>query len=189
MPFPNVDLFNSDYIKIIPDGRVEIIEKKTDGAGVCYFDAQAPVLLIKAKDQAPIVWSLKNSKCAEGAFLIKRNDLSLELHIVEMKSGLTLKDFLKVIQQWRGMYLSALAVIGIIKSSLPVKVVAYVAYKQDKINYVDATQPIMLKTQVGGALMPGKKEWSDERVILEHGVVAQIVKKQRSGSDCDFGVV
>jgi hypothetical protein len=189
MSFSNIDLLNSHYVKIVDDGGVRIVEESKDGAGTCYFQTNSPTLLIKAKDQSPVVWSLKNQKCAEGAFVVRRADQSLELHIVEMKSSLTHKEFLKVLEQWRGMYLSALATLGVIQTEAPTKVVAYVAYKKQSVEDPDPTQLIMMKTQVGGGLMPGKHEWAAEEVVLHHGVVASIVKKARVGTDCDFGNV
>lgn len=186
----SIDLLNNSYVYVVPAGeRFAVVETKEAGKGSCYFVSDHQVLFIKAKDQAPIVWSLRNQKCAEAAFLVVRPDGDTELHIIEMKSKLSLSDFVKVIEQWRGMYLSALAVVGVTNGRPPTKVTVYVAYKADKVIDVNTSQPIMLKTRVGGQPQKGVSEWANGRVSLHHGVIANIVKGERSPDDYDFGRV
>lgn len=186
--FGFIDLLDNSFVYEIPAGKTfSVKETKEPGVGSCYFVSDCQTLFIKAKDQAPVVWSLKNKKCAEAAFLTISPEGEAELHIVEMKSKLSRSDFLKVIEQWRGMYLSALAVLGVLKAPYPSKITVYVAYKSDKVVDVNASQPIMLKPRVGGALPAGVSEWRNNRVNLHHGVHANIVKGERSPDDYDFG--
>ncbi|MCY1204358.1 hypothetical protein D9M72_158840 [compost metagenome] len=190
MPFPHIELLNADYVAVVQENnKFSIVEKKQGGEGACYFEADHPVLLLRAKDQAPVVWSLSNRKCAEGAFVVKRSDTEFELHIVEMKSKLTHSEFLKVIEQWRGMYLSALATLGVIRAQSPKKTFVYVAYKIETVSKVSSAQLVLSKVQVGGALLEGMMEWQAEKVALHHGVVAHIIKGKRDYGDIDFGLV
>lgn len=190
MAFPNIRLLNSDFAKVVPENeKFSIVENNEGGAGTCFFEAQAPVLLLRAKDKAPVVWSLKNRKCAEGAFVVRKSDHEFELHIVEMKSRLTHGEFLKVIEQWRGMYLSALAVLGVIQTAFPIRTFVYVAYKSETVRITDPAQMVLAKVQVGGARLEGLREWDANEVSLHHGVMGKIVKGQRQPDDCDFGRV
>lgn len=75
---------------------------------------------MRASNDAPLLWSFKNRSCAEAAFVVAADETSMaSLYIVEMKSKLNLSRFCKVIAQWRGMYLSSLAVLGAMRTSEP----------------------------------------------------------------------
>lgn len=190
MSFPNLHLVSSDYIKQIPAGAsIEVEEKNAGGAGICRFQSASISLMIRARSQSPVVWALKNRKCAEAAFLTVDANEQLILHIVEMKSTLSTSEFYKVIEQWRGMYLSALSILGVLKTSQPIRVMAYVAYKQERVSQPVSTQVVLQKTQVGGKRMPGIQEWVANEVSLHHGITARIVKGLRSPDNVDFGVV
>lgn len=189
--FHCLDLLNRDFVyPIPPNEKIKIEEKSESGKGCCYFTSDSPVIFIKAKDRTPSIWSLSNNKRADGAFFVKRSDISSELHIIEMKSTLNHNDFLYVINQWKGMYLVSLAVLGILRVSPPSEVKVYVAYKQL------AGQLIFNKVLTGGgAAYEGSREWITEKVELHHGITAKIVKGQRyqgfseGNFDCDFGEV
>jgi hypothetical protein len=190
MSFKYIDLLNEDYVYQIPKGTIfSVKEVKSAGAGACNFTSESAVLFIKAKDSAPIVWALKNRKCAEAAFLTIDDEGKCHLHIVEMKSSLSSGDFRKVIEQWRGMYLSALAVLGVIKMDHPVQVRAYIAFRNDRVAQIDPTQLVLTKTLVGGERMPALQEWATGKVDLYHGVSASIIKGLRLPDDVDFGMV
>lgn len=190
MSFGNLSLLDKQYVyEINPNTQFSVVECKAGGEGKCFFISTNPVLFIKAKDQAPVVWSLKNKKCAEAAFLVKDERGNIHLHIVEMKSSLNLGEFNKVLEQLKGMFLSAIAVLGILKLPEPETVTTYLAFKKDKISEIDSAQPILLKLQVGGARMPGMNEWITGRINLEHGVLAPLVKGKRNPHDFDFGTI
>ncbi|MFT9418408.1 hypothetical protein [Acetobacter sp.] len=184
------DLFNEDYIRGIDSGEEIIIEEKEVlGKGKCSFFSDSPVLFMKAKDQAPVVWALKNRKCAEAAFFTTVSKKIHNLHIIEMKSKVSLKEFLKVIDQWKGMYLSAMGILGILKEGNPKNVFVYLAYKNENIYSPHSSSPVLLKTMVGGERLPGMQEWDSGIVSLHHNVRATIIKKVREDDDCDFGKV
>ncbi|MBV1837952.1 hypothetical protein [Acetobacter estunensis] len=185
-----LNLFSNDFVyKVNPREPIRIEEKNTDGKGTCFFSSDHSAIFIKAKDHSPVIWSLENRKCAEAAFFTTENDNVLNLHIVEMKSSVGISCFIKVIDQWIGMYLSAMAVIGILLKNRPQNIFVYLAYNTSSINTPTTSSPIMLKPLVGGGFQKGLREWHSHRVSLPHGVTAQIIKKQRVLGDCDFGLV
>ncbi|WP_039904755.1 hypothetical protein [Acetobacter tropicalis] len=182
-----LNLFSNDFVyKVAPGKCIKIEEKKTDGKGTCFFSSYHSAIFIKAKDQAPVIWSLENRKCAEAAFFTTEEGEVLNLHIIEMKSSVNIGTFVKVIDQWTGMYLSAMAVIGILLRNRPKNIFVYLAYSTTSIN---TSSPIMLKSLVGGTFQKGMQEWLSNSVSLPHGVTAKIIKKQRIAGDCDFGLV
>lgn len=186
--FANLDLTNEAYIKIIEPGHdIVFLEKKLGGRGKTQFNSTSQSLIIKAHDKAPLVWALKNRKCAEGAFLtFNQESASFTLHILEMKSKLTTSEFLHVLDQFSGMYLSAISMMAVMQIPQPSQVKLYIAYKS--LAWTES-QPYQLKTMVGGQTPKGATEWLTEKIKLPHGIIGQLVKGKRVEDDLDFGVV
>ena len=184
------ELFNQDFITMFnsPSNKFYFEETKKDGQGKCFFETQAPTIKIKAKDQAPIIWALKNKKCAEGAFAKISQNGQTSLHILEKKSGLGKEEFLKVLEQFKGMYLSALSVMSLLNLEQPKEIFVYIAYNVDKINNpnLNPNNPAASKAMPGS---PERAIWHHEIVKLHYGLKAKLVKGQRANGDYDFGVV
>ncbi|WP_408913632.1 hypothetical protein [Brucella pseudogrignonensis] len=184
--------FVPEYVYFIDKPKsFSIEEKKAGGAGKAFFSSATPCLMIKAKDQAPLVWAFKNKKCAEGAFLTFEDDGMCNLHILEMKSKLTQGEWAKVMLQLSGMYLSALAtcrLLGIISFK---SVTCYVAFKEDAMSPAKSADMIFLKSFVGAENpIGGADEWQTGKMELPFSTPAAIRKGQRNASnDIDFGTV
>jgi hypothetical protein len=190
MSFDNLSLVNPDYIyKVNPGAVFSVVELKNEGKGRCHFTSKKDVLFIKGHNSNPIVWALRNKKCAEAAFVVKNDDSDFDLHIIEMKSGLSSGTFAHAIDQFKGMYLSSIAAISILRLPHPKRVFAYIAFKKDNILEKTSPSPVLLKTTVGGCPPAGLTEWNREEVNLDYGVKAKLVKGQRISDDCDFGEV
>lgn len=186
----SISHFHKEFVYEVEAGvPFEVVEKNHGGAGKCSFVSPTGVLFIKSKDGKPPIWAVKNAKCAEASFLNTDASGAGHLHIVEMKSKLTKSEFQKVIDQWRGMLLASLAILGIADKPRPEKVTVYIAYNSENVSVRDPAQPITLKVMVGGTLQPGVEEWKDEKVSLFSDVTASIVKGQRTGGDVDFGTI
>lgn len=184
--------FVPQYVHLV-EGNLSfsIEEKKIGGAGKASFSSTAPCLMIKAKDQAPLVWAFKNRKCAEGAFLTLDDDGSCRLHILEMKSKLTQGKWAKAMLQLSGMYLSALAICRIIGISEFKSVTCYVAFKEDAMSAAKSADMIFMKSFVGVENpIGGADEWQKEEMELPFSATATIRKGQRDAfNDVDFGNV
>jgi len=182
------DIFDANFIYIVPSNSEIIIEEKKEaGKGVCVFKSNSDALVLKAKDKAPLLWALKNKKCAEGAFLTSSSD-GLTLHIVEMKSRLDIKEFTKVVEQFKGMYYSSLSVVSLCEFDKIVSIKLYLAFKRDLMN--NSQQPILNKVQVGGAeILPIKKIWNSNLIPLSNNTHGHLIKGQRDGDDINFGYV
>lgn len=186
----SISLFHKEYVwEIAPDVQFAVVEKNKGGAGNCFFMSSSGALFIKSKDGKPTVWAVKNAKCAEASFLTTDASGTGHLHIVEMKSKLTKDEFQKVIDQWRGMLLASLAILGISDKPRPAKVTVYIAYNSEEITAKDPAQLVTYKVKVGGDPQAGIKEWKQEKVALFSDVTATIVKGQRTAGDVNFGTV
>lgn len=190
MFFSNISLCDENFIYKNPHNqKIVFVESQKDGEGSSFFKSSKDSLVIKAKNKSPIVWAMKNKKCAEGAFLTQSEEKTT-LHILEMKSKVNLKDFEKVIEQISGMYLSALSIVGLMKIPYPDEVIVYLAYKENSIDGLNSTEFISHKSLVGVAQKPELTIWKKELLRLPHGIQAKIIKKQRTETgDVDFGQV
>lgn len=184
--------FAPEYVYFVKDNTSFYIEeKKAGGEGKAHFSSAAPCLMIRAKDQAPLVWAFRNRQCAEGAFLSFDADGECRLHILEMKSKLTQGEWAKVMRQLSGMYLSALAtcrLLGILEFK---SVTCYVAFKEDAMSPAKSADMIFMKTFVGMENpIGGADEWQNEKMELPFATTAEIRKGQRDASHhVDFGAI
>ncbi|MBB5577713.1 MULTISPECIES: hypothetical protein [Rhizobium] len=165
-------------------------EKNVAGAGKAYFSSNAPCVVMRATNQAPLLWALNNRKCAEGAFVTFDAD-GCRLHIVEMKSKLTQGTWAKVLLQFNGMYLSALATARILGIESFTSVTCYIAYTEDAMNPDKSADMILIKPFVGVPNpVGGATEWEKERCLLPLNQAATIRKTQRdANNDANFGLV
>lgn len=190
-------LFNQDFIYIhqTNEGKFSIIEKKDGGKGVCDFQSENDVLIIKAKDQNTPLWALKSQKCAEGAFVVlDKNHQSLSLHIIEMKSKLTYDEFEKVIQQLQGMYLMAFCVMSILRLNIPKDIITYITYKNETVQNKINKNPKRIPKKSIGIKDPVLESWEMEKIELSHNNNAKLIKMIRiddgnGNFNCDFGMV
>ncbi len=167
-------------------------EKKDQGQGKAFFRSSSPVLKVKAKDQAPMIWSLSNKKCAEGAFITFERD-GCKLHIIEMKMKMSHSRWVKALLQLKGMYLTSLAVARLVGISDFMEVICHVAYSEDAMSADKVADPILIKGFVGTENpIGGNNEWTSEKVSLPFGAIAKLnkgVRTNNGGQDVDFGTI
>ncbi|ESY03910.1 hypothetical protein X753_21795 [Mesorhizobium sp. LNJC399B00] len=181
--------FNNAYVHELKD-TCDITETSPGGEGTARFSSKSPIIRIKSSKQPPLLWSLKQRKCADGAFLTFV-DNEVWLHIVELKSGLSLSDWAHAKKQFEGMYLTAVAVAGLLCESNVAHVTCYIAYTSDNLAATRGASPTLLKTLVGSTkTLGGWEEWTNGEISLPFNVTASVVKGKRAkGGDVDFGAV
>lgn len=184
-----LSIFNGDYVWEAT-GEVEIVETAQGGEGRAIFQVQSPAIIMRTHRRPPLVWGLKNPKCADGAF-ITFSEHGAHLHIVELKSRLTLGEWKNVILQLHGMYLAAVAAAHLCSISAFETVTCYVAFREDATAPMGSATPILLKTAVGMSKpLGGGQEWSVGEMEMPFGAMASIAKAQRDADgDADFGAV
>lgn len=181
------ELLNASYVSFV-EGKFFLEETVDLGKGRSFFNSTVPVLLMKSNHQGPLIWALGNKKCAEGGFIVF-NDNGLTLHLLEMKSQLRRRDWSRVKEQLMGMYLASIAVMHILQLDRPISVIVYVAYTEDKIQQRDERSYINNK-MINPEQDIELQEWSQGKLHLPHGVIAEIRKGVRdSTGDIDFGWV
>lgn len=170
--------------------RFFIEEKSAGGEGKSYFSANSRCLIFKAGKQGPLIWALENKKISEGAIL-SHNEDGYHLHLLEMKSKLTVGEWAKVVEQLKGMHLSALAVLRLLGVVELASVTCYVAFKQDAMSPQASADMILMKTFVGMENpLSGNADWESEALELPFTGTSAIVKAQRNVSnDADFGLI
>jgi hypothetical protein len=169
--------FNADWVKEV-SGYFYIIEKKEAGKSKASFQSEKPCIMIKAQDNSPLLWSLKQRKCAEGA-IVSFNDDGAHLHLVELKGNVGLETWRHVLHQFEGMYLTSLAVLKLLEIDHVESVTCYIGAKADKISQspLGSSSPALLKVIVGGdKTLGGREEWLKESIELPFRRTAKLIK-------------
>ncbi len=182
--------FNSHWVRE-ELGTFSITETNPLGAGSATFQAENAIV-IKADMSAPLLWSLAQRKCADGAF-ITFDEAGMHLHIVELKGKITPKTWAHVLMQFEGMYLTSLAVSRLLQISDLQSVTCYVAATEDAVSnpVEESASPTLLKGPVGKPkTFGGLEQWLQSSISLPFAAQAVLVKgwKDNTGS-VDFGAV
>lgn len=184
-------MYNKDYCYLIDSNeKIIVLESDDQGKGECEFFSKTPIVMIKAKDKNSAIWALKDQKCAEAAF-IEINASGLVLHIVEMKSKLTIRVFIHACKQIEGMYFASLGVISSLKLDLPVKVISYIAYKQLDNNLSKEMPSVLTKHLIGTPEMTTKEMsyWYQKEIKLKHTNCSLKTVERNENGDCSFGYI
>ena len=170
-------LFNSDYVNET-SGIFSVIERDPKGKGAAKFNSGNPCILIRSQKQSPQIWALKQRKCADGAFLTF-DDQGSHLHLVELKSKLSLGDWAHALHQFEGMYLTAIAIMRLLEIQAAATVTCYLAAKEDAVTEAEAVtaSPTLMKAPVGAVrTFGGLKVWLKDTVSLPFSTSANLVK-------------
>jgi hypothetical protein len=172
-------------------GTIVIAETNPSGKGEAIFESVAPCIMINPDPKVPTLWALARRSCADGAFL-SFLDGEVQLHIVELKSKITLGTWAKVIEQFEGMFLTALAVVRLMEIHELARVTCYLAGTVDAITDApEGASLILSKAPVGKWRTFGHLEaWNKNQVPLPLAVEATLVKGWKNAIGvADFGSV
>jgi hypothetical protein len=171
-------LFNKDWVSEA-SGRIVFAERSLTGKGKVVFKVDTSCIVIKPPKQRTI-WALAQQKCADGAFL-SFCDGEAKLHIIELKSKVTLGTWAHVLEQFEGMFLTSLAVARLLQIQKPAHVICYLVGKEDCItNELNSATPTLLKAPVGSArTFGGQESWNKGVVPLPLAFQATLVKGWR----------
>lgn len=159
-----------------------IKEASGSGKGTITFQVSSAFLAFQAVDDRPPTRWIKEKKCADGAFILFGDD-ETHLHIVEMKSGLRLKDWQHVRLQFKGMLLNAYAIKGLIDLDGYSKVTCYIAYSRDLLSPATPTTPVLRKFQLGtNKPLADIGDWLSGTIQLEKNITADIIKIKRDAN-------
>lgn len=168
---------------VLKDGTLRLVEDRVDidevdeaGAGVVSLEVAGEAICFRP-DPTATKW-LKSSQCADGAFF-EFVDGRLRLHIVELKSKLTLKKWSAAINQFRGMFLRARALSAVLGFDRPDDVVCYIAFKEDDLTSQIDSNPILKKLLLGRDAKGPLIEWRGGEIELDVGVLVPFVRIQR----------
>ncbi|MCA0977301.1 hypothetical protein LCM19_02880 [Qipengyuania flava] len=144
-----------------PDEPFDIVEQFADGQAVLTFAVDADALVLRHLDNKPqLKWAIEK-KCADAAIIVQRED-GIELHVVELKSKLTFREWRKARQQFEGMASNAFAVLGVIEASLPTRLICHLSYAEDALGPTKTGSTVLLKFPVGSSTnMGGLDDWKE----------------------------
>jgi hypothetical protein len=145
-----------------------------------------------ASSSAPLIWSLLQRKCADGA-VVTFDQQGAHLHIVELKGKLTAKTWARVLEQYEGMFLTSVAVARLLEIRDFASVTCYIAGSEDSISGTSTATaaPALIKTPVGKAQSFGGLEaWTSSSILLPMDTRSALKKAWRDKSgDVHFGKI
>jgi hypothetical protein len=183
-------LFNKHWVSEA-SGSIVVTETASDGASQAVFKTDKPCVIVKADKNAPLLWALAQRKCADCAFFLFDKD-GAHLHIVELKSKIRLATWALTLNQFQGMFLTALAVARLLQVHELVRVTCYLAGTEDRItNESESASPTLLKAPVGMTkTFGGHESWDKGVVELPLSFKAALVKGWKDAAGvADFGSV
>lgn len=135
-PWKYCDAFNPESLKRSNENEaiITIEERNGDvtgrGPGRIEIAKKGDFLHFTPGDNnnSRIPW-IKQKKCCD-AILISTEDNNTHIHIFELKTKLTFKDWEKICDQLEGGALSSLAVCGVLDIFQPYKIYIYIAYHE-----------------------------------------------------------
>ena len=167
-------LFNNHWICEV-FGTIVIAETNPSGKGEAVFESAAPCIMINPDPKVPTLWALARRSCADGAFL-SFLDGEVQLHIVELKSKITLGTWAKVIEQFEGMFLTALAVVRLMEIHELARVTCYLAGTVDAITDApEGASLILSKAPVGKWRRAGKMPSVLQTLVPCHDAMPALV--------------
>lgn len=151
-----------NWVEKFPKGTVRIEENFGQRSAGISFDIDVDALVLRHRDnQPPLKWCLKK-KCADAAIILQKDDV-LELHIIELKSKLTLAEWKRAREQFEGMALNAFAMIGALEGRSPDRLICHISFSVDAITRSTITDPVLLKFPVGSLKgLGGLEDWEDQ---------------------------
>lgn len=154
---------NADKVKV-HEGAATVREATPGGEGEVTLTFAGKAACFSGDAQPPIKWS-SQLKCADGAVL-RTNGPKTHLHLVELKSKLTVKELLKCSEQFHGGYINGLALCGVLELEKPDATVCLIGFKTETVTPSIAANPSLAKIIPGNPASIVLGNWALGRIDI-----------------------
>lgn len=170
------------------DGIIEVRERVDSGEdAVVTFDVPADTLAFFHRDNRVSLRWCKSRNCADAALVVCHEEMP-ELHVVELKSKLTNKEWVKAKKQFEGMALNYMAMAGVVEGRVPTRAVFHISFGSEVVSEPETSDPVLLKMAVGsGEMLGGIDDWMNERVDILNWPNAELRKIERGDDNRGVG--
>lgn len=171
--------FDPVHVRLGNGSKVNITETEESGSGTATLSVEGDYVFLKGcAGRHQIIW-LNHHKCADGG-VITFSQQDVVIHVVELKSTVRIKEWKKARQQFSGMLLNSLALLGCAGLPDNIKVKCYLAYRADAMTPARSASPIFGK-KLPDLKMPetGYEGWDSSFIELPFGIVAEFSKHKR----------
>lgn len=169
-----------EWCRLVSPGALRVFEDAVGGEAEVEFEVRAEALHLRQIDDRPPLKWMQNRKCADDAIIIK-SDEGVAVHIIELKSKLTRKEWIKARSQFEGMLANSMALLAVIGAPSPNRVVVHISYQSENVSSNQIADTVFLKLQVGSTSAIGQvDDWLAEKLEL-FGYTAELRKIPR---DC-----
>lgn len=183
-----LDRLEKDWYVRKSNGDIDVTEKFEGGTdAIVSFAVEEDTFAFFHRDnRVPLRWC-RNRSCADAAIVVSHDDGPI-LHVVELKSKVTNKEWLKAKKQFEGMALNYMALAGVVEGGVPSKAVFHISYESEIVADSETSDPILLKMSVGSGEVLGEiDDWVSEKVDVLHWQNAELRKIQRGADNRGHG--
>ena len=169
---------NDFYVAAGENGLAEIAETSSEGRGTASFSVAGKFLVLKGSAGTHQIRWLKSAKCADGCVVHVDED-DIHVHIIELKSRVNGSEWSKVQEQFEGMYLNALALLGLMEVRRWRSITCYLAYRREALSAQTTAAASLVKHLPG---MPQRRfnlPWEADRIQLPNGATGELKKVLR----------
>lgn len=157
-----LDWIYSDYYEF--GNQVKVVEKNESGKAEVLFESSNDLLAICLSEENRLKY-LKIANVADGTVCKFLDDTSIELHIVECKRTINTKNWEKVKLQFKGGIQNSYGLSGVLNKSVS-KVVFYTAFREDKLDNINTTNPILIKATLGTKQKTSSQDWKSSKINI-----------------------
>jgi len=144
--------------------QVKVVEKNESGKAEVLFNSNNELLAICLSEDNRLKY-LKTANVADGTVCEFVNESEIILHIAECKRTINTKNWEKVKLQFRGGIQNSYGLCGVLNKSVS-KVVFYTAFREDKLNTRNTTNPILLKATLGTKEKTSAIDWNQTKISI-----------------------
>jgi len=176
------DRTDPNWVSFHLDGVIAVEEDHGDSVARVELELSAPSLYIRHLSNTPPILWCSQRKCADGAVLAE-SDGGLVLHVVELKSKLTLKEWRKVRQQFEGMIFNAISLSAVVEVARPSNVICYISFNSNAIDGDASANPALAKFAIGDrSAFSDLVEWKKGSIDIAGFTGIKLLKLQRDAS-------
>ena len=144
--------------------EVVVEEKEEQGRAEVVFRSDNELMYISLSRNNSLKY-INYNEVADGTVVEFLDESSVNLHVVECKKTITEQKWEKVKRQLKGGLVNSFGLCGLLNKSIS-KVVFYTAFREDKLDSINTTNPVLLKATIGTKQKTSAIDWNSSKVSI-----------------------
>lgn len=163
-----------DLCLVAESGAIVIRETEQGGKCAVHFRTPRAAFGIRLTGNSETICWLRHGRRPDG-IIVEIDQEKTILHIIELKSDLSLSEWQKTMEQIESGLINGLALTHVLGLAPPSRTTAQVSFIQDNVIPKNTDQPLRMKKQMGA--VSGKPDWliwNEREMITQDGHRIQI---------------